>query len=105
MIKVKAVLMTLSAALILGCAPADRHFWYPIALFNANCLTFSGDVYLMDNSIGWRSNSYILEVSTKKEITLGDDCTIRKLRDLPKHRRNVQGKLTDEQKEYLIEGF
>ncbi len=84
---------------------ADRHFWYPIALHNASCSTFNGDVYLMSNSIGWRNWPYFLEVSTKRPITLGSDCTYRKIRSLPKLKGEIQKKLNKEQRQYIIEGF
>jgi len=100
------VIFILIALLGIGCAPADRHFWYPIELSQATCINFTGEVYWMTNSIGWSSAPYILEKSVKKRITLGMDCVFRTIRKLPKHEwPRVQDKLTDEQRAYLVEGF
>lgn len=93
--------------LLSGCipAPADRHFWYPVNLSHATCTNFTGEVYFMTNSIGWRSWAYIIEKDTKKEITLGSDCVFRTIRKLLVHKMDIQDHLTSEQVEYLIEGM
>jgi len=101
----KKVLIIGMALVLLGCAPADRHFWYPVNLSHATCNNFDVEIYFMTNSIGWRSWTYILEKDTKQEITLGQDCVFRTIRNLPEHKRNVQDHLTSEQIKYLIEGF
>ena len=101
----KALLAVILTVGLVACAPADRHFWYPVSLKYATCSTFKGEIYIMTNSRGWRSWPYILDRATKAEITLGSDCTLRSIRKLPVHKRKIQDHLTPEQKEYLVEGF
>jgi hypothetical protein len=89
-----------------GCAPADRHFWYPVKLMHVKCTNYEGDVYLMTNSIGWRSWPYTLDKASKREINLMSDiCVYKTIRELPVHKRRVQDMLTAEQKQYIVEGF
>ncbi|MCP3703191.1 MAG: hypothetical protein GY954_09725 [Alteromonas sp.] len=100
---ISVALMCLLA--LTACGKKEPHFWYPIKLKYANCTTFKGDVYLMTNSVGWRSWPYHLDLADKTEIELPADCTIKTIRELPKHKKPVIPKLTDEQKEYRIDGF
>lgn len=103
--KTALLLAVVWSVLLVGCSPADRHFWYPVTLKYATCGTFKGEIYVMENSIGWRSWPYYLEKNTKKEIELGTDCIFRTIRHLHKPGPPIQKHLTSEQREYLIEGF
>lgn len=99
-------LLVCSVIFISGCSPADRHFWYPVKLMHVKCTNYEGEVYLMTNSIGWRSWPYHLEKSSKKEINLMSDvCVYKTIRELPVHEMRVQDMLTAEQREYIVEGF
>ena len=93
----------LIALLCCGCSDRDR-FWYPISLKKADCSRFTGEIYVMKNSVSWRSWPYFLERSTKQEIELGTDCVFRKIKDLPNPDRMTRVKLNAEQREYLVEG-
>jgi len=103
--KPKIFSLVLVCLLSIGCAPADRPFWYPVKLKEASCGSYSGEVYLMTNSIGWRSWPYYIDKDSKSEIEIGSGCVLITIRDLPEHKRNIQDHLTNEQKEYLVEGF
>jgi hypothetical protein len=88
----------------------DRHFWYPILLVHVDCgSSFSRDVYVMTNSVGWRSNPFVIDASDKKEISIGDNCVSKHIRNLPVHKStktlSIEDQLTVEQKEYMIVGF
>ncbi len=94
------------ALLVSGCSrDPDMYFWYPVKLMDATCGTFTGEIYLMENSFGWRSWPYLLEKKTKLEIQLGTDCTFRTVKLLPVHKKVLRIYLTDEQVQYLVEGF
>ena len=100
------LLIGFSGWLCTSCTTADRHFWYPIKLKSVECASgFKGEVYVMTNSIGWRSWPYFLNPATMREVELGTDCTMETIRELPKHESYPQRKLTAEQRKYVIEGF
>lgn len=83
----------------------ERHFWYPIELFDVKCELYEGEVYRMTNSRGWRSYPYYLSRETKSEIILSESCIFISKRKLIEYERNIEERLNEEQKEYLIEGF
>ena len=94
---------------LFGCAKEDHHFWYPIALKSASCGTFEGDVYVMTNSVGWRSWVYTLDPTDNTEIELPSTCTFKLKRSMPTYKasreQNVRQQLNKEQRAHVVEGF
>jgi len=102
--------LTLVLFLGFGCEREERHyFWYPVRLQQAKCGSYEGEVYLMTNSLGWRSEPYYLDKELKREIQLGSDCVLISIREFPEYEyqynTDMENKLTAEQKEFLVEGF
>lgn len=98
----------LLTVLLVGCVQ-DRHFWYPVKKLEANCSTYKGEVYLMINSVGWRTWPYYLHIASRTELMLGADCTFRVVANYGKHKargnRSIESQLTDLQRNNIIGGF
>jgi len=77
----------------------DR-FWYPVALIEVSCGDREYNAYLMDHSTGARDWPFIVDIKTKREITLPDTCTTEYIKRYP--RVYDSGPLTDFQKSLMI---
>ena len=92
-----------------GCAKVDDHFWYPVSLKTAICLSFKGDVYVMTNSVGWRSWVYTLDPKENIELELPATCVFKVIRAMPEYKanrkQNIREQLNDEQRAHIVEGF
>ena len=105
-------LILFSLIVLVGCGIDQKRFWYPIVLKEVTCSTFKGEVYLMTHTRLWRSWPYYLDPTDKREIELGSDCTMKVIRRLPIHKLSLYEKgkiqietlLTDEQRQFMIEG-
>jgi hypothetical protein len=89
--------------MLAGCG--ERYFWYPVALKEVTCSSYKGELYLMKNSVGWRSWPYYLDPVDKREVELGTGCVKKTLRELPSYSDNVEYQLNEEQRKYLVDGF
>ena len=90
---------------ITGCGNDNKKFWYPVALKEVTCSSWKGEVYLMTNTIIWRSWPYYIDIKDNREIELGTDCVMKVIRKLPEHNRNeiIETLLTDEQRQFIRE--
>lgn len=96
----------IAACLIMvGCAPAERNFWYPVERLQAICPGYGFDVLRMTNSVTWRSWPYFYEPAKRTEITLGSACSLISIEQYPKHKYRVESKLTPFQQENIVEGL
>ena len=99
----------LISLLFLSACTRGVGFWYPVKALDITCDNFQGKVYEMTHSHSWRSWPYFLEIATGKEIILVADCIIRTDYDLRKHKLNiissVRARLSQEQQQYIVEGF
>ena len=102
-------ILILTAVLLAGCdmPPDEPVFWYPKALKQVNCGGFSGEVYQMTHTRGWRSWPYYLDPSDMREVELGADCTMKIIKKFPTYKyreRPIRPKLTEEQRKYIVDG-
>lgn len=87
--------------ILLGCEKIDS-FWYPYKLLKLTCSSYTGNVYLMKHSTGWRSWPYYIDIESKNEIEIPYDCIKETLKVFKIS--NKRNNLTYLQKHYLIEG-
>ena len=91
--------------LLAGCSsPPHELFWYPVNKMTVSCAAWSGNVYAMKHSKGWRSWPYYMDLTDGKEISLGTDCVMKVTEKYPKYDYPIKDELTKFQKENVIMG-